>query len=209
VSKPRLLDGYCGAGGCTKGYQRAGFYVVGVDIEPQPHYCGDEFHQGDAIQFIREHGHKYDVISTSPPCQRYSQGTRTEARGKHPDMVAATRAALQSAGKPYVIENVRDAPLQASLLLCGTMFGLRVIRHRYFECEPMLWVSPAPCAHIGTVGNGDYVTVAGHGGNGSNAYPVWCDAMRIDWMNKDELKEAIPPVYAEYIGKRLLERLDL
>jgi hypothetical protein len=46
--RPRMLDLFCGAGGATKGYQRSGLYVVGVDVKPQPNYCGDEFHQADA-----------------------------------------------------------------------------------------------------------------------------------------------------------------
>jgi len=73
--KPRLLDTFCKAGGCTKGYQRAGFYVVGVDIELQPNYIGDEFYQADALEFIQAHGHEFDVIHASPPCQAYSRAT--------------------------------------------------------------------------------------------------------------------------------------
>ena len=64
---PRLLDLFCGAGGCTKGYQRAGFYVVGVDINPQPRYIGDEVHQADALEFCAQHGAEFDVIHASPP----------------------------------------------------------------------------------------------------------------------------------------------
>ncbi|MFJ6552812.1 hypothetical protein ACIQNT_11205 [Streptomyces luteogriseus] len=60
----RVLDAYCCIGGGTKGIKRAipGVHVTGVDIQAQPDYCGDAFHQGDAIEFIREHGHEFDFI---------------------------------------------------------------------------------------------------------------------------------------------------
>jgi DNA (cytosine-5)-methyltransferase 1 len=130
----KLLDTYCGAGGCAVGYHRAGFEVVGVDINPQPRFPF-EFHQGDAIEYIREHGHEFDVIHASPPCQRFSEATPMERRDKHPDLIAPTREAMQATGKPYVIENVENARAELAnpVKLCGTMFGLPIWRHRYFE----------------------------------------------------------------------------
>jgi DNA (cytosine-5)-methyltransferase 1 len=205
MARPKLLDTFCGGGGCSMGYHRAGFDVVGVDINPQPHYPF-EFHQADALEFIAEHGHEYDVIHASPPCQAYSLGAVWRGTAQdHADLVGETRQALCTTGRPYVIENVCQAPLMNAVLLCGTMFGLRVIRHRLFECKPLLSVLTPPCQHNGTVKGGQYVTVAGHGRDGSNAYSVWCDAMGIDWMSKDELSQAIPPAYTEWIGRQLLE----
>ena len=98
------LDLFCGAGGATRGYQLAGFYVVGVDIRQQPHYCGEEFYQSDAFEFVAAHGHEFDLIHASPPCQRYSQCTPREYREGHPDLIGAVRLALQKTGKPYIVK---------------------------------------------------------------------------------------------------------
>jgi len=194
--KPRLLDLFCGAGGSAKGYQRAGFYVVGVDIKPQPHYCGDEFYQADALEFPLE---GYDAYHASPPCQHYSMMQNiVKSKQKHPDYIAQVRANLMAVRKPYIIENVYKAPLNGHLMLCGTMFGLRIIRHRFFECPWMELTFLSPCNH-------------------SDIYDPWhkdgvgqrgklLDAMQIDWfMTRPEVREAIPPSYTEYIGKYLMQ----
>jgi DNA (cytosine-5)-methyltransferase 1 len=214
--KPILIDTYCGGGGCTKGYQRAGFYVIGVDNKPQPHYCGDEFVQADAIEFIRRYGRDANVIHASPPCQGYSitRNLKT-SRDDHPMLIEATRAALQATGRPYVIENVVGAPLINPLMLCGSMFGLGVLRHRLFECNPPIWFPPGPCQHVGRVipmwwksrqrellagKTFAYITVAGS----SYLVPEGKRAMGIDWMVRNELSQAIPPAYTEFIGRGLL-----
>jgi len=196
----RLLDAYCGAGGATRGYQLAGFYVVGVDIAPQPHYVGDEFHQGDAIEYIREHGHEFDVVHASPPCQAYSRATAWRgSRTDHPDLIAATRGALLATGRPYIIENVQEARalLRRPIMLCGTHFGLRIRRHRYFEV-PVLGVVLTPtCQHRPT----DYAH--DHGGKQTEAQ--YRDAMDCRWMTVQEAREAIPPAYTEWLGRRIVE----
>lgn len=196
------------------GYHRAGFEVVGVDINPQPRYPF-EFYQADALEFCAEHGAEFDVIHASPPCQVYSV-TRSLATREHPDLVADTRAALQATGKLYIIENVPGAPLHNPLLLCGTMFGLRVIRHRLFECWPVICFSPATCQHNGTVSgnrhfpgvrktlqNFDFLTVVGNDYIAEDGRR----AMGIDWMTKKELSQAIPPAYTEWLGSQMLTRL--
>ncbi len=218
--KPRLLDLFCGAGGCSMGYHRAGFDVVGVDIKRQKRYPF-EFVQADAIEYILAHGHEYDIIHASPPCQFYSV-TAPLSNGNHPDLVGPTRVALLEVGKPYVIENVVGAPLINPLMLCGTMFGLRVQRHRLFEIWPNpIWFPPHPCKHDGlATGNHlrrsgvtrtpgfkdgyNFITVAG------NNYLVADGqlAMDIDWTTKAELSQAIPPAYTEWIGKQLMEQFD-
>ena len=58
------------------GYHRAGFDVVGVDIESQKNYPF-EFVQGDAIEYLLKHGGKYDAIHASPPCQAHSLTQKT------------------------------------------------------------------------------------------------------------------------------------
>lgn len=217
--KKRVLDTYCGGGGCGMGYHRAGFEVVGVDIARQPHYPF-EFVQADAIEYIRAHGHEYDLIHASPPCQLYSV-TASLSNGNHPDLVGPTRDALLAVGKPYVIENVEGAPLDNPLTLCGTMFGLQVLRHRLFEIWPNpIWFPPYPCKHDGrATGNAHrkdglrvtasfahgykFLTIAGHDFLAGEART----AMDIDWMPKSRLAQAIPPAYTEWIGKQLLEML--
>lgn len=134
----RLLDLYCGAGGAAMGYSWAGFEVVGVDIKPQPNYPF-EFVQADALDYLRDLYERplsvwYEAIHASPPCQAYS-ALRTTSNGReYPDLVAATRDLLDATGLPYVIENVRKAPLRASIMLCGSSFGLGSNgRHAYTE----------------------------------------------------------------------------
>jgi DNA (cytosine-5)-methyltransferase 1 len=168
----RLLDLFSGAGGAARGYQQAGFYVVGVDINLQPRYAGDEFIQADALEFIAAHGHEYEVIHASPPCQVHSEMTKGRWKDKlknHLDLIPAVRQVLIATGKPYIIENVEGARAELinPLLLCGTMFGLcasneaQLWRHRYFETSPILWFSPAACRHekqpaIGVYGGGQH-----------------------------------------------------
>jgi DNA (cytosine-5)-methyltransferase 1 len=201
----RLLDAFCGAGGCTKGYQRAGFYVVGVDIEPQPHYCGDEFIQADALEYIAQHGTEFDAIHASPPCQRYSVCTPTAYKDNHPDLIGVTRSALLTTGKPYVIENVENARslLVNPLKLCGSMFGLNLWRHRYFELNGLWMMSPASCDH-------SFIPVLLSGSprrNGNRAEPSARqrrDAADLQWMTRREMDEAIPPAYTEFIGAHLM-----
>ncbi len=210
----RLLDTFCGAGGAGMGYRRAGFEVVGVDIKPQPHYPF-EFIQADALEYIAEHGREYDVIHASPPCQAYSV-TASLSNGNHPQLIEDTREAIQKIGKSYVIENVVGAPLINPLMLCGTMFGLQVIRHRLFEINPPIYFPPFSCNHDGTVSGNralrdgkrvtpclndfDFITVVGHDFILSDARI----AMDIDWMGQKEISQAIPPAYTEFIGKQLI-----
>lgn len=206
----RLLDLFCGAGGCSAGYARAGFTVVGVDINQQPNYPY-EFHQADALAWLAEHGaDEFDAIHASPPCQAYSLATlRHGARhaANHPDLVAPTRAALDATGLPYVIENVEGAPLRRDLVLCGEMFGLRVHRHRVFECGgfvPMR-IPHAPHRLKGAAHNCDLRE--GHARQIAGNYADHDDASRamgIDWMTRRELAQAIPPAYTEYIGHALM-----
>ena len=215
----KALDLFCKAGGTGMGLHRAGFEVTGVDIEPQKRYPF-EFVLGDALEYVAQHGHKYDLIVAGPPCQLYSV-TAALSKGGYPDLVGPTRSALQATGKPYIIENVPGSPLENPLMLCGTMFPeLRVIRHRLFECWPAIWFPPGPCYHWGiasacgrgksagnekgyvpgNLDNFDFITVTG------NDYIVSAGriAMGIDWMIGTELSQAIPPAYTEWLGREML-----
>ncbi len=193
----KLLDLFCGAGGCAAGYAAAGFEVTGVDILPQPRYPY-RFMQADALGFPLD---GFDVIHASPPCQYYSVTSSLWQR-EHPDLVPWIRAWLWASGKPFVLENVIGAPLPGSLLLCGTMFGLGVLRHRLFESNVLLF-APGACHHQGTVKEGYYVTVFGKGGSGYTK-ARGSQAMGIDWMTVRELSQAIPPAYTEWIGRQVM-----
>lgn len=213
--KYRLLDLFCGAGGAGMGYHRAGFEVVGVDLAPMKRYPF-EFHQADALEYVAAHGQEFDVIHASPPCQAYSTTYALPNVGEYPALVESVRVLLLATGKPYVIENVPGAPLDNPLLLCGTMFGLPLIRHRLFECRPPIWFPPGPCqcAHLYTNSSramssfakgATAITVA------SNNYPLADGkiAMGIDWVkNRGELSEAIPPAYTEFIGREVVRYLE-
>ncbi len=211
----RLLDLFSGAGGCAVGYHRAGFTeIVGVDIKPQPRYPF-QFVQGDALEYLAAHGREFDAIHASPPCQGFSAMTAKHAKKNHPDLVGPAREFLIKTGKPYIIENVPGAPLRTPVILCGTFFGLRVLRHRLFESNVFLFAPAQSCTHPprGAVGRagyadnkkvGDWISVAGHHPNlAASSF-----AMGIDWMNKDEISQAIPPAYTEYIGRQLLAILE-
>jgi len=133
----KLLDLYCGGGGAAKGYFRAGFtQIVGVDTVFQKRYPF-EFIQSDALEYLRDHHHEFDVVHASPPCQKWSIASNVHRnRGKkYIDYLTPTLAELKKIGIPYVVENVPGAPLDKSITLCGLMFGLKVFRHRHFDCS--------------------------------------------------------------------------
>ncbi len=198
--KPLLLDLFCGAGGCSAGYSRAGFDVVGVDNRPQPNYPFP-FIQGDALELLADPDFmaQFDAIAASPPCQHYSQATAWRGdRDNHPDLIGPTRDLLIATGLPYVIENVEGArhELRRPIMLCGSDFGLRVQRHRFFETNWPLRLHMAPCRHVGLL-------PFEH--KGERAY---ADAMGCEWMSSKEARQAIPPAFTQAIGAQLLEHLQ-
>lgn len=204
----KALDLFCCAGGATKGLQRAGFHVTGIDIKPQPRYCGDLFIQADALNppvDLR----KFDFIWASPPCQAYIRSGNVD-HGKHPRLIEPVRSMLLETGVPWVIENVPGAPLRADLVLCGTMFGLGVRRHRCFEGYPSLApFVPFTCDH-GKPITGVYGHPHGKAGAWVQMLPgdreTWTREMQIDWMKMRELAQSIPPAYSEFIGRQFLLR---
>jgi DNA (cytosine-5)-methyltransferase 1 len=215
TTKPRLLDLFCCAGGAGMGYYRAGFEVVGVDLDNQPNYPF-EFIQADALTLDPDFLATFDVVHASPPCQSYSDLAKRNGNGdKWPRLVEPVRELLKSLDVPYIIENVEGAPLQDAVVLCGTMFkGLRVIRHRLFESNlelsipahgkhPLVFTHDKRKGHYGKLDQDvSFVQVTG-GGNCSIANAR--DAMGIDWMTKGEINEAIPPAYTEYLGRQVME----
>jgi DNA (cytosine-5)-methyltransferase 1 len=200
------------------GYHRAGFDVVGVDIAPQPHYPF-ELVRMDALRMIggwswRDWRHEFVAIHASPPCPAYSRVTGfggVGAHKKHPDLIEPTRRLLEATGLPYAIENVPGAPLRPDLTLCGEMFGLRVHRHRVFELGGGAFVLRIPHQAHRLHGARDNChiedgytrVVTGHLSDVEDA----ADAMGIDWMNRYELTQAIPPAYTEFIGAQLLQHV--
>ncbi len=207
--RPRLLDLYCCAGGSAMGYYRAGFDVVGVDICHQKNYPF-EFHQGDALEFMAAHGCEFDAIHASPPCQAYSV-THKIKNNEHPELIPPTRAALKKTGLPWIIENVPGSPLINPVELCGAMFGLHTYRHRLFETNfPVM--APAhqehtrPQAKMGRrPKEGEFIHVVGNFSGVEYARK----AMDIDWMNRNEMAQAIPPAYTEFLGWQLRAALML
>lgn len=218
--KPRLLDLFCGAGGAAVGYDRAGFDVTGMDIEPQPNYPF-EFVRADAadhanLNFLME----FDAIHASPPCQGYASLANKD--GRHPKLIAPVRELLLATGLPYVIENIQDAKpeLRDPVRLCGSTFGLHVRRHRMFETN---WPLTGPeCRHAEQGEIRAYYGKKGwlvwrRGGaqvQSKDRKPLLRGSvdqaladMGIDWMTWDELRESIPPAYTEYVGLHLRAQL--
>lgn len=206
MTRLRCLDLFCGGGGATRGYQMAGFHVTGVDINPQPNYCGDVFIQADAMTFPLE---GFDLIHASPPCQAYSITQLIHGR-EYPELVAPVRERLEASGTPYIIENVVGAPLLNAITLCGTHFGLRVYRHRLFESNCLL-LAPSihprhdwRCTQVGRKPkDGEYLTIAGHFSGITEARA----AMGISWMTRDELSQAIPPAYTRFLAEQIVASL--
>lgn len=217
--RPILLDLCCKAGGAAVGYHRAGFEVVGCDIERQKRFPFP-FIQADALEVLANWGLLFDAIHGSPPCQRWSQATKMrglEGIERHPDLIAPMRALLFKNGRPWVMENVPGSPLLNPVKLCGTMFGLRVYRHRLFESSELLFSPPHPrhvkrCVPIfahelregggfaAMFAEGRFVTVA----SGTAHVSAMREAMGIDWMTKDEMCQAIPPAYTRFLGEQLM-----
>jgi len=224
--RPRALDLFCGAGGATKGLQLAGFHVTGVDIRPQPRYCGDAFVQADALRppfDLRQ----FDFIWASPPCQAYSALRRLPwlRDREYPELIDPVRDMLRSAGVPYVIENVERSPLHG-FILCGQQFGLATYRHRKFEASFFV-MAPSHPRHREVIGAGRTPNDRRKGSlNNGSAKGAWgrqniitvaggqfkkADgerALGINWMTKPELSQAIPPAYSEFIGRAALRHLN-
>ncbi len=197
----KALDLFCKAGGASMGLHRAGYEVTGVDIEPQPNYPF-EFVQADAMEFPL---HGYDLVWASPPCQRYIRSGLVKKTGT-PDLVGPIRERLTAIGTPaWIIENVPGAPLRPDVILCGSMFGLAVRRHRWFELSTDKLIMGMECDHSQPA-----VGVYGHPHGDRGAWPgmlpgslkSWSEAMGIDWMTAPELSQAIPPAYSEYLPVR-------
>ncbi|KKL20390.1 hypothetical protein LCGC14_2455920, partial [marine sediment metagenome] len=236
--RPRILDLFCGAGGAAMGLHRAGFEVVGVDIEPQPHYpfpfllmdaleAMDRLLRGEGLTFSNgETLYLADFAAywASPPCQRYSAATRVNrTQDQHPDLVAAVRGRL--APYVYVIENVVGAPLRDPVLLCGVERGLRLgqyvlRRHRLFESNYPLTAPGCGCHQgdgvtLGVYGGGPTEKARSlHGKNPGGGRPQKANRdqarliMGMPWALRYEINQAIPPAYSEYIGKQLMKVLE-
>lgn len=203
--KLRALDLFCCAGGASMGLHRAGFDVVGVDIRPQPHYPF-EFHQDDALEYSLD---GFDFIWASPPCQAHTLAQRIR-QNDHPDLIDPIRERLTASGAPYCIENVVGAPLVDPIELCGAMFGIRTYRHRLFECsfavvQPDHPEHTAPLRKMGRpVQDGEFMHIVGNFSGADLAREI----MGMSWASRDELREAIPPAYAEFIGRAAIAHIN-
>lgn len=222
--RPRLLDLFCGAGGAGMGYHQAGFDVVGVDKTPQPDYPF-EFHRGDALDFLAEHGHEFDAIHASPPCQAYSTGVVSRSSkwnhtlGKdEPALIGAVHEILEQLSLPWVIENVmgaRSSMPDGWFVLCGSMFARPIPRHRVFATSHLVLTPEHPNCHglakRSSVELGwDYrdMSVTGKGRRAGTT-ARWSHLLGITWpMTQHQLAEAIPPAYTEWIGAQIIAHLS-
>lgn len=229
MSAPWIVDACCCDGGATRGYQLAGFRVLGIDINDQPNYCGDDFVRGDAVTFVRENGHRFAANCGSPPCQSYSNLNAYNHK-TYPDLIAPLREAMRHAGRPYVIENVAPAAhkLVNPITLCGPMFGLTVYRHRLFEASFPIdppyecdnrrdghhqWL----CARNGYLPTPERPFMSIHGGKHSRAWvEKAAQVMGVQWMTEADTQtairsvcESIPPAYATHIGLKLERALTV
>lgn len=205
------------------GYHLAGFDVVGVDIAARRDFPF-EYVRGDAIEFIKAHGHEFDVISASPPCQHASRlrhyndtaETRAKYEARYPNLIPATRAALIDAGRPYVIENVPEADLISPIVLCGHALGLKLYRHRKFESNLTLVGIPEPkpyhpflCMRNSYLPTAERPYMSIHGGKHSKAWQrKAAEYMGTPWITTIAgVCQAVPPAYTRYLGQQLIAHL--
>ena len=206
----KLLDLFCGSGGASKGFQNEGFKVTGIDSEKMPFYCGNKFIQDNVFNLSLDFIKSFDIIWASPPCQAFASVTNSisSRNNIYPDLISKCRKLLKSTGKPYVIENIPNAPLRKDLVLCGQMFDLGVIRHRVFEIEGFKVKQIKHQKHIGKIGNGKLFQLVGHQ-NGT--LKQWQTAINCNWIkDRHSLAQTVPPAYAQYIArffKRSINRL--
>lgn len=204
------LDLFCGGGGASEGLYQACFSrIIGVDIDHQSAYPFIMTVM-DAHEFLKtETMEGIDFIWASPPCQKF---TAYKRRPNHvrprENLIPRTRELLRSSGVPYVIENVPGAPLENPVMLCGSMFGLDVRRHRIFESS--FPIRQPKCEHEKQTPRFPPAT------NRKNLrrtveVGVWRipletqrKAMGIHWMDLKELSQAIPPAYSKYIAQEFL-----
>lgn len=226
-----ILDLFCGAGGAAMGYNRAGFDVVGVDLVEQPDYPF-EFYRMDALyalwcELVNTGGHasrsRFSLVHASPPCQHASSLKALHPGRQYPALIDPVRDLLRRTGLPYVIENVVGAALVEPVKVCGSAFGLRVRRHRLFECS--LPIEGTTCDHKG---QGEIVGVYGASDGQRRCFkpdtrnPSWKrgprqvttaearEVMEMPWVStRRGLTEAIPPAYTEFIGRQLRDRLPV
>jgi DNA (cytosine-5)-methyltransferase 1 len=237
MTKPRLADLCCKAGGAARGYALAGFRIMGFDIERQPRYPYDFFKANILELNPKIWAISYEAFHASPPCQGYTAMRHAHNARTHAREIPAFVDWLQATGRPWVLENVEEARsdmeasvrahagLHGPITLCGSMFGLgtqgcRLERHRLFIANFPI-IAPASCRHdprtpvIGVYGGHARKRAARHGGRGTR--DVWegghrtaaADAMGIPVgaMTLDELSEAIPPAYGLWMGQQLMEHL--
>lgn len=228
--KVRVLDVFCGAGGCSVGYYGAfssrGYEceVVGWDKEAMQDYPYI-FCRGDAMEVLADVNYvrSFDFVHTSPPCPFYSNATPVGVKASHPDLVGPVRELLIAASVPSVIENVMPSPVRPDIVLSGAMFGLKVVRRRKFETVNWFTLATGAVPINGTARKGDYITVAGNGSKVNadhksrdwaqpykhwkgSVIESWSDAMGIHWMkSRKALANAIPPAYTHYIGELFID----
>lgn len=213
----RALDLFCCAGGATRGLQLAGYHVTGVDTAAQPRYVGDAFHRDDAMAWLRgerEPLASFDLIWASPPCQHYSELTPAAHRAAHPDLLPVAGELLRAQTTPYILEHVEQARtlLREPIMLCGSMLGLPIWRHRYFEIGnvPGLFFLLPPCDHSFRP-----ILISGRGSRKINGVRQSCtppavkrEAIGTPWMTREEMSECIPPAYSRFLAERILDALN-
>lgn len=220
----KLLDLFCCEGGAGAGYSRAGFDVTGVDVVDRTGAYPYRFVQADALEYLAEHGHEYDAIHASPPCQAFtSLGSLSD--NVHPDLLTPTLALLVDETKPWVVENVVGAPVPNPFTLCGSMFGLGAVcedgvyrqlrRHRRFASNLLIMVDE--CNHVGNpvgvygMGGAGGRNKSGNGSQGVRGYKAGLAVARVaigmPWGSRYGVSQSIPPVYTEYIGEFLIDAL--
>lgn len=228
----KILDLCCGEGGAAMGYHnaatKAGYQVeiTGVDISTKKYY---PFHLivTDAVEYAQQNAHRFDFVHASPPCQEYSKATSAQrAAGKeYTQIIEPIRSAMQASGKPGIIENVPFAPIRADIKLYGYMFGLPILRERWFELVGWWMLAPCRPQQKGTVKDGDYITIFGKlGYRKSKSQPkgwrpkfdqgtglkTWQYAMGMPWVNSDVgISQAIPPAYTQYLFTEYLHQQNV